>query len=151
MGEQAPKITRVEDMRVFRESAELAFELERQSRGFGRDFRWLRTQILKSSESVPTNMTEGFYAQYSTEYLQALYRCRREGRETQWHLRYAERVGQMTTALAQQFIDRYEAVLKQINSLIASIERKIAVTGKSKPEPFIVRESEGEYVVESAP
>jgi hypothetical protein len=40
-------------------------------------------------------MTEGFYSQYSTEYLQALYRCRREGQETITHVRYAMAIKQL--------------------------------------------------------
>ncbi|MBM4044037.1 MAG: four helix bundle protein, partial [Planctomycetes bacterium] len=149
--ESGTKITRVEDMPVYRESMELAIALERETRSFRQDFRWLRTQVLKSSESVPTNMTEGFYSQYSTEYLQAQYRCRREGRETQSHLHYAERTGQMVSQTARQFMSRYEEVLKQIGNLIGSIERKIAATGKAKPTPFIVRESEGEYFIDPTP
>src|SRR5271157_725144 len=84
------KIETVEQMPVYQAFLTLALELEKKTRGFGPDFRWLRVQMLRSSESVCANMTEGFYSQYSTEYLQALYRCRREARETMTHVSYAQ-------------------------------------------------------------
>jgi four helix bundle protein len=90
------KITRVEDMPIFQTFLGLARDVEKKSRLFTSDLRWLRTQVLRSSESVCANMTEGFYSQYSTEYLQALYRCRREGRETMTHLHYAVGVKQLS-------------------------------------------------------
>ena len=57
---------RVEDMPVFQLFYSLALDVEKTSRGYPRDFGWLRGQKLRSSESVCANMTEGFYAQYST-------------------------------------------------------------------------------------
>ncbi|MCK4640133.1 MAG: four helix bundle protein [Candidatus Marinimicrobia bacterium] len=58
----------------------MALEVEKISRDYGYDFRWLRIQLLRASESVCANMTEGFYSQYSTEYLHSLFYCRREAR-----------------------------------------------------------------------
>lgn len=138
----------MEDMAVFRLSMELALEVERESRHFGPDFRWLRIQMLKSSESVPSNITEGFYAQYSTEYLQSLYRARREARETQSHLHYAEGCKQMSADVTARGIRGYEDVLMQVANLIGSIERKIASMGKSKPTAFVIKESQGDYLIE---
>jgi four helix bundle protein len=69
------KIQNVEQMPVYQAFLALALEAEKVTRNCGPDFRWLRVQMLRSSESVCANMTEGFYSQYSTEYLQALYRC----------------------------------------------------------------------------
>ena len=91
------KIERVEDMPVFQACFALALSIEKDSRAFAVDFKWLRGQMLRSSESVCANMTEGFYSQYSTEYLQVLYRCRREGRETMTHVRYAMAIKQLWT------------------------------------------------------
>ncbi len=64
---------------------ERAQRLEESSRHSLPESRWLRVQVLRSSESVCANMAEGFYSQYSTEYLQSLYRCRREAREAIAH------------------------------------------------------------------
>jgi len=61
------KVTRVEDFDVFNVFPGLAVCVEKHTRRFGPDFRWLRVQLLRCSESVPANMTEGFYAQYRTE------------------------------------------------------------------------------------
>ena len=122
----------VEEMPVYHSFMELAKQVEKLTRGFASDFRWLRIQALRSSESVCANMTEGFYAQYSTEYLQSLYRCRREARETVTHIRYAMEVGVLDNTAASSLMSDYEDALHQLACLISSIDRKIAVRGKSK-------------------
>lgn len=126
-------IENVEQMPVYRAFFDLAAEVETATRSLGRDFQWLRSQALRSSESVCANMSEGFYAQYSTEYLQALYRCRREARETITHLKYGGTVSQLPESAVDGFILRYEDALRQLANLIASIERKIQERGKGKP------------------
>ena len=126
------KIEKVEDLAVYQAFFDLALEVEKATRGCAPDFRWLRGQSLRSSESVCANLTEGFYSQYSTEYLQALYRCRREARETMTHLRYAMKVGQLSDTIGAQMLGGYTEAVKQLAKLIASIERKIQERGKSK-------------------
>jgi four helix bundle protein len=126
-------VQRVEDLRLYQLLYELALDLERATRGLPSDFKWLRGQALRSSESTCANLTEGFYAQYSTEFLQSLYRVRREARETMMHLRYARDAGAMPGEVADGFEGRYEAVSPMISGLISSIERKILTHGKSKP------------------
>jgi four helix bundle protein len=78
-------------------------------------------------------MTEGFYSQYSTEYIQALYRSRREAREAITHLQYAIRVNQLSEQIGSALVTKYYGALKQLANLISSIERKINERGKSKP------------------
>ena len=80
-------------------------------------------------------MAEGFYSQYSTEYLQALYRSRREAQETLTHLRYAMSVKQLPESLGVAIVGRYGEALKQLANLIGSIERKIIQRGKGKAKP----------------
>lgn len=127
------KIEHVEEMPVYQAFFELSLEVEQATKRFAADFRWLRGQVLRSSESVCANMAEGFYSQYSTEYLQALYRCRREARETMTHLRYAVSVGQASEQTGTTLVAKYAESLKQLSNLILSIERKITERGKSKP------------------
>ncbi len=133
---EKPKIEHVEDMPIYRTFFDLAVEIERVSRTFESDFRWLREQMLRSSESVCGNMAEGFYSQYSTEYLQALYRCRREGREMKTHLCYAMSVKQLPEIKGRLLTTGYDDGLKQLANLIASIERKIRQRGKAKADPL---------------
>jgi four helix bundle protein len=138
-------IERVEDMPVYRLFFALAQEVEQATRNLGPDFRWLRVQVLRSSESVCANLTEGFYAQYSTEYLQALFRSRREGRETTAHLKYGEVVQQLSAETTASLLSRYEEAFRQLANLIASIERKIQERGKGKPGSSVLKEDEAEY------
>ncbi len=144
-------IERVEDMPVYGLFFALAVEVEQATRGCGPDFRWLRVQALKSSESVCANMSEGFYAQYSTEYVQSLYRCRREARETTTHLSYGQTVQQIAEATVVALLPRYEAALKQLANLIASLERKIQERGKAKPAAYALREDEVPYRAREEP
>lgn len=125
-------IENVEDMPVYRLFYELALKIETMSRPFRSDFKWLRSQLLRASESVCANMTEGFYSQYSTEYLQSLYRCRREARETMTHLKYAADVALLSPD-EENLLSKYEDGLHQLGNLITSIERKIQSHGKAKP------------------
>ena len=145
------KIERVEDMRVFQAFYELAIAVERVTRPFGPDFRWLRSQVLRSSESVCANMTEAFYSQYSTEYLQGLHRCRREARETLLHLRYAKDSGNLTDEVHRELEAKGEDALQQLGAVIGSIERKIQERGRAKPGSAMVKEEEGDYHTPHSP
>jgi len=147
-GRMTERIRDVEQMPVYQCFAELALRLEVDTRKYGPDFRWLRIQCLRSSESVCADMTKGFYSQYSAEYLQGLHRSRREARETIYHIRYAMGSGQLDDQIARGLISDYEAACVQPANLIASIERKIRQHGKSKDLPYLVREETGEYDTE---
>lgn len=126
------KITSVEEMPVYKVFFDLSVDIEKATKNFLKDFVWLRIQMLRLSESVCANMSEGFYAQYSTEYLQSLYRSRREARETMTHVRYAQSVNQLQESTANSFLTRYEDGCKQLNNLIGSIEQKLNERGKGK-------------------
>lgn len=144
-GKSPNRIYDVEQMLVYGVFLQLALDIEAATRSFAPDFRWLRVQCLRSSESVCANMTEGFYSQYSTEYMQSLYRCRREARETITHIRYALGVKQLSEIDGTTLISKYEEALLQLTSLIGSIERKIAHRGKAKDTSIQIREEEEEY------
>jgi four helix bundle protein len=102
--------------------------------------------MLRSSESTCANLTEGFYAQYSTEFLQSLYRVLREARETILHLRCARDAGVLSGDAAEQLELRYETVGPMIGGLVSAIERKITTLGKTKSA---VREDIPAYVTAS--
>ncbi len=137
------KIRRVEDMPVYQAFYVLALEVEKATRHYPHVFLWFRGQSLRASESVCANMTEGFYTQYSTEYLQSLFRCRREARETITHLNYGRDVSALEKTVVESLLSKYEAALCQLSSLIASIENKIHLHGKSKPS--VIKEKKVDY------
>lgn len=138
-------IWRVEDMPVYVRFYELALRIVDSTRDFPAVFTWLRIQSLKSSESVIANMSEGFYSQYSTEYLQCLYRCRREARETMTHVNYAGDAKLLSRSTVNERRDGYEKALEELSRLVASIERKVRMHGKAKPGA--VREETALYEV----
>lgn len=94
-------------------------------------------------------MTEGFYSQYSTEYLQALCRCRREAHETKLHIKYAVDTAQISAEAGRQLLEGYEKAVAQLGGLIGSIEKKIGDRGKTKPTPYLAKEDKAEYEVNS--
>jgi len=141
------KINRVEEMPVYQMFYELALEVEGITRDYGSDFHWLRIQLLKASESVCANMTEGFYAQYSTEYLHSLFYCRREARETTTHIRYASDVKLLQKSVTESICLRYDDALQQLANLIKSIERKIHLKGKSKATVYGAKEGFESYEI----
>lgn len=141
-------IMRVEDMPVFQRFYELAIRMVACTRDYPADFKWLRIQKLRSSESVTANMTEGFYSQYSTEYIQCLYRCRREARETMLHSKYARDAGILSSKITEEILAGYECALEELAKLISSIERKVRAYGKAKPGA--VREESAEYGTDSS-
>lgn len=126
-------ITSVEEMPVYKIFFDSAVDIEKATKSFRNDFVWLRIQMLRSSESVCANMSEGFYAQYTTEYLQSLHRCRREARETMTHTRYAHAVDRLPESTAHSLLTQYEEGCKQLNKLIGSVEQKLHERGKGKP------------------
>lgn len=134
-------------MPVYQAFLDLALDIEKTSRDCGPDFRWLRVQMLRSSESVCANMAKGFYAQYSTEYVHALYRCRREARETMTHISYAQSMGQISKSIAGGLEIQYQEALKQLANVTASIERKIQDRGKGRPEALL-KEPNADYANE---
>lgn len=107
--------------------------------------------MMRSSESICANMSEGFYSQYSIEYLQSLYRCRKEARETKVHIHYAIDVGQLNKTDVDGILTEYDDGLKQLNNLISSIERKIQERGKAKPVQSIVKDPEEPYTINHQP
>ncbi len=127
---------------------ELAIRVADCTRSYPADYKWLRNQSLRSSESVPANMTEGFYSQYSTEYLQRLSRCRREARETMTHIRYATDVALLSSETANGILTSYENALEELSKLISSIERKVRSCGKAKSNA--VREELALYEIRSS-
>ena len=145
-------VKQVEDMPVYQLFYDAALQIERNSRAYGPDFRWLRSQSLRASESVCANMTEGFYSQYSTEYLQCLYRCRREARETMTHLKYASDAGCLPVNTAKDLSVAYGKGCHQLGNLIKSIEKKIESRGKAKPRDHqYVNETLDTYLLNHQP
>ncbi|MDN5940885.1 MAG: hypothetical protein L0H94_03290 [Nitrospira sp.] len=63
-----------------------------------------------------------------------MHRCRREGRETITHVRYAMTIKQLSGEKGLALIEGYDNALTQLANLIASIERKICQRGKTKAE-----------------
>jgi four helix bundle protein len=140
---------RVEDMPVFQDFYRISLAVESASKGFPSEFRWLRSQVLRSSESVCANMAEGFYSQYTTEYVQCLYRCRREARESLVHLSYATDTGLISRESLAVFTQDFESALQQLGAVVRSLEQKMQTYGKGKPSSSILREDDGGYWTDS--
>lgn len=85
----------------------------------------LTSQIRRSALSVPGNIAEGFGRKHTKDKLNFYYASRGSLAETKNHLIYAERVGYFSRDSCKNLVLAIEEVWKELNSLIASLTRKI--------------------------
>ena len=85
----------------------------------------LTSQIRRSALSVPGNIAEGFGRKHTKDKLNFYYASRGSLAETKNHLIYAERVGYFSRHHCEDLVLVVEEVWKELNSLIASLTRKI--------------------------
>jgi hypothetical protein len=62
------------------------------------------------------------------------------------HLQYASDAQQIESRKVVELLNKYENALKELSSLIASIERKVRAHGKAKPNA--VREELANYMAD---
>ncbi len=85
----------------------------------------LTSQIRRSALSVPGNIAEGFGRKHTKDKLNFYHASRGSLAETKNHLIYAERVGYFSRDNFKDLVLVVEEVWKEVNSLIASLTRKI--------------------------
>lgn len=83
-----------------------------------------RDQIERSSNSVVDAIAEGYSTYYYNDKIKSFYLSRREAAETQSHLRKMEGKNYISSEKSNQLIERYEGLIKGINSYINYIKSK---------------------------
>lgn len=119
------QIRSVEDLDVFNLAYDLAVRIRHLTENWPRRFWWLADQVMRSSESVPANIAEGFESQHPKEYLRSVYVARREAGETKVHLKYASDAGLITTDECEALCGEYDRVGQMLWGLIRSISKRV--------------------------
>jgi len=80
---------RFQDLRVWQAAMDLAVDLAALVDKFPREMRWLAQQLMRSSESTPSNIAEGFERLLDGDFARFLRMAKASMGETESHLVYA--------------------------------------------------------------
>ncbi len=84
----------------------------------------IRDQLERSSCSVPDNIAEGHTSYYYQDKIKSFNIARKEAGETQNHIRSLQGKGYLPAGDADDFVKRYEEVIKGINGYINWVKEK---------------------------
>ncbi|UCD19180.1 MAG: four helix bundle protein [candidate division WOR-3 bacterium] len=84
----------------------------------------LRDQLERSSSSVVDNIAEGHTSYYYQEKIKGFHTARKEVGEVQNHMRSLQGKGYVTKKIADEFISKYEEVIRGINGYINWVRKK---------------------------
>ncbi len=110
------KITRFEDLEVWKESMQLAVEVYsalKTSRDFG-----LRDQMQRAAVSIPSNVAEGYERGSNKEYVQFLGYARGSGGELRTQLYLAAKLGEIAPANSKEMLAKSRKVSAMLGKLI---------------------------------
>ncbi|HET6455745.1 MAG TPA: four helix bundle protein [Armatimonadota bacterium] len=113
-----------QELEVWRVSMDLAVDIADLVEQFHHDYRWLAQQMMRSSESGPSNIAEGFERQLDGDFGRFLRIAKASTGETESHLVYALRRRLITNEEQKEFADRCIHVKKMLNSLGSYLRKK---------------------------
>lgn len=113
-----------QDLKVWQVSMDLAVDIGDLVEKFPHDYRWLAQQMMRSSESSPSNIAEGFERQLDGDFARFLRIAKASMGETESHLVYAHRRRLIVTEEHEVFTERCLHVKKMLNSLISYLRKK---------------------------
>jgi len=122
-----------EDLEVWQVSMDLAVRVPDHVLGLPREFRWLALQIMDSSESVPSNIAEGFERRLNGDFMRFLRIAKASLGETDSHLVYARRRRLLTDEAYESLREDSLRIRKMLSRFIAYLS-KYESPGKS-PKP----------------
>jgi len=113
-----------EEMPVWQKSMDLAVRIYRLTEKLPRKEDYgLTSQIRRSALSVPGNISEGFGRKHTKDKLNFYYDSRGSLAETKNHLIYGHRVGYFTKSEFGEHAILIDAIWKELNSLISSLQK----------------------------
>ncbi len=114
-----------EKLRIWQQAHKLMLEVHTIAKSLPSDERFRdRSQIERSSSSVPDNIAEGYTSYYYNNKMKGMYTARREAGETQNHLRKLEGKKYIDKERSDRLVNEYEELIKGINAYIKYIRRK---------------------------
>jgi len=119
------KIKSFEDLEIWKLSHSLVLEIYKVVKTFPKSEDYILTkQIIRSAQSIPTNIVEGMGRFSKKEFLQFLIIFRGSVEETKYHLILAKDLGYLEENIFKELKNNYSVLGKKINSLISSIKSK---------------------------
>ncbi len=113
-----------QDLDVWQVSMDLAVAVPDIVSEFPRDFRWLTLQVMDSSESVPSNIAEGFERRLNGDFVRFLRIAKASLGETDSHMIYACRRKLMTKEQYEAYAMESLRVRQMLSKLISYLVRK---------------------------
>ena len=113
---------RVEDLEVYKKLFQLALEVHELTMTFPKfELYELGSQLRRSSNSAPANLSEWFGNKHTNIYLEGISRSQGEIMETMHHLRIANAKKYLANENLNTFITRYEECSKMLYGLEQSL------------------------------
>lgn len=91
---------------------------------FPRDYRWLASQMMRSSESVPSNIAEGFERRLNGDFVRVQRIAKASLGETDSHMIYALRRGLVDKEQHDKYAAEALRVRKMLSRLIAYLTKR---------------------------
>jgi four helix bundle protein len=119
--------TSYKDLRVWRQSVDLALEIYRQTQTFPKNEVYgLTSQLRRAAISVPSNIAEGKGRSSDKELVLFLHHSRGSLLEVETQLLIAQELGYIEVTKAKHLLDQVENLAKALNALINSLKKPIA-------------------------
>ncbi|UJS17008.1 MAG: four helix bundle protein [Candidatus Jettenia sp.] len=115
---------KVEDLEVYKKLFHLVLEVHELTMTFPKhELYELGSQLRRSSNSAPANLSEGFGNKHTNIYLEGISRSQGEIRETMHHLRIANTKKYLSNERLHTFISQYEECSKMLYGLEQALMR----------------------------
>ena len=122
MGE---KIRNFYDLKVWKDAHSLVLQIYKITKYFPSDEKFgLTNQIRRAVSSVSANIAEGFGRFHFKDKIKFYHQARGSAVELQNHLILGKDLGYLDNTTAKNLFSQAELVLKEMNGLIASINRQ---------------------------
>jgi len=114
-----------EKLWVWQKAYKLMQEIHKFCKKLPREEKFrLKDQIERSSSSVCDNIAEGYTAYYYKNKIKEFLTARREAGETQNHVRKLFAKHYLNQKTAQQWVEKYEEIIRGINGFVNYIRNK---------------------------
>jgi four helix bundle protein len=116
------KITRTEDLTVFKRAHQLTLDIYKISEKFPKEEQWgLTNQMRRSAASICANLLEGSYRNNSKEYRQFAGIAKGSAGEVKYHLLLAYDLGYLTQVEFAKYSAESEEICKMLYGLVKSL------------------------------
>jgi four helix bundle protein len=116
------EIRSFEDLEVYRKLCELHLEINELSLKFPKfELHELGSQIRRSSNSIASNIAEGWNNKHINIYLEGINRSQGELQETKHHLYIAFRKGYLDEKVYKEYLEKYNECGRMLRGLEQSL------------------------------